>query len=323
MDNFTNNILVANALIDADRNCLLSRRNRLLQELGNQLHLDLSTANNSLQTIGDNLRKKRYVIVDFFYDIYDEIIQIDYDEARECFMLFGTHHSWQIYIHDMDKYTFGRIKTKLSYSELYDTVVTLEDLVNEFDIGYSMDSFDSVISKSSADKLNSLAKISDDLKEEETFELKKAQKALADAEMQLDKYETMRNEARALPKPISKGDVIASAVGGVVSCALTIAFIILGICVAALCLIGALFFGAFFLSSLLYGFSRCVDARTLESLDYDPAQKLKLALAGIEEMEKKINTLKSETLAHIKDEYDAKITSADKEVKDFVDSYRK
>lgn len=186
-----------------------------------------------------------------------------------------------------------------------------------------MGSFDSVISKSSADKLNSLAKISDDLKEEETFELKKAQKALVDAEMQLDKYETMRNEARALPRPISKGDVIVSAVGGVVSCALTITFIILGICVAALCLIGALFFGVFFLSFLLYGFYGCVDARTLESLDYDPAQKLKLALAGIEDTEKKISVIKNEILPHIKDEYDAKIASADAKVKDFVDSFRK
>lgn len=323
MDNFISDILFANALIDNERNNILSRQTKLLEELSNQLHLDLSGVHNSLKSIGDNIRKKKYVLVDFFYNVYDEIIQMKYNEQEKCFMLFGIHHSWEIYITDMDEYTFGRLKTKLAYSELYDTLITLEGLINEFDIGYSMDTFDSVIGKRNVNELNLLIKSSDDLKEEEAFELEKAKKALADAETQLKNYKNMRDEVLALPQPVSKGNIIALTVGSVISVALTITFVILGIQFAKPYWLAAILFGTFFAFCSAYGLCRCLGTRTLKSLDYEPAQKLKLALAGIEDTEKKISTIKDEILPYTKDAYDAKIASANKEIKDFVDSFRK
>lgn len=323
MDNFTNNILVANALIDADRNHLLSGRNRLLQELSSQLHLDLKGVNNSIQAIGDNLRKKKYVLVDFFYNVYDEIIQMKFNEQEKCFMLFGIHHSWKIYITDMDEYTFGRLKTKLTYSELYDTLITLEDLIGEFDIGYSMDTFDSVISKRNVDELNLLIKAYDDLKEEGAFELEKTKKALANAETQLKIYKNMRNEVRALPEPVNKKDLVLLGIVVTVNGALIVVFSILAAFYATEFALVAILFTVIFFLFAIGGLGKLSDARFLKSLDYDPAQKLKLALAGIEDMEKKIDILKTGTLPHVKDEYDAKIASADAKVKDFVDSFRR
>lgn len=145
--------------------------NGILMQMATQLHIGLcmingaienlastvSNVSNSIDKQTEALRKRKYVLVDKFYNVYDEIVKMKYDEEKKCFMMFGKNHSWKIFItSDMDEYNFERLNTKLSYSELYDMVITLDYLVNTFGVEYSMDLFNSKISTDALKKLDEL-----------------------------------------------------------------------------------------------------------------------------------------------------------------------
>ena len=146
-------------------------RNGIITQMATQLHIGLcmingaienlastvSNVSNSIDKQTEALRKRKYVLVDKFYNVYDEIVKMKYDEEKKCFMMFGKNHSWKIFItSDMGEYNFERLNTKLSYSELYDTVITLDYLTNDFDLEYSMDLFNSKISADALKKLDEL-----------------------------------------------------------------------------------------------------------------------------------------------------------------------
>lgn len=146
-------------------------RNGILMLMSTELHIGLcringaiedltisvSNVSNSIDKQTEALRKRKYVLVDKFYNVYDEIVKMKYDEGNKCFMMFGKNHSWKIFItSDMDEYNFERLNTRLSYSELYDTVITLDYLVNVFEVEYSMDLFNSKINADAVKKLDVL-----------------------------------------------------------------------------------------------------------------------------------------------------------------------
>ena len=148
-----------------------SLRNGILTQMAMQLHIGLCRINgaikdltstvknvsNSIDRQTEALRKRKYVLVDKFYNVYDEIVKMKYDEENKCFMVFGKDHSWKIFItSDMDEYNFERLNTKLSYSELYDTVITLDYLISTFGVEYSMDLFNSKIGADVWEKLDEL-----------------------------------------------------------------------------------------------------------------------------------------------------------------------
>lgn len=144
-------------------------RNGILTLMATELHIGIcgingaikdlanavSSVSNSIDRQTEALRKRKYVLVDKFYNVYDEIVKMKYDEVNKCFMVFGKNHSWKIFItSDMDEYNFERLNTMLSYSELYDTVITLDYLANAFGVEYSMDLFNSKINADALKKLD-------------------------------------------------------------------------------------------------------------------------------------------------------------------------
>lgn len=161
-------------------------RNGILMQAATELHIGLckingaiedlagsvSNVSNSIDKQTEALRKRKYVLVDKFYNVYDEIVRMEYDEEKKCFMMFGKNHSWKIFItSDMDDYNFERLNTSLSYSELYDTVITLDYLVNTFGVEYSMDLFNSKISADALKGLDVLLNKSEKLTSEKASTL--------------------------------------------------------------------------------------------------------------------------------------------------------
>lgn len=186
MASFENNYTFENTITNHQNLSESRLRNGILMSMATELNIGLcringaiedlassvSNVSNSIDKQTEALRKRKYVLVDKFYNAYDEIVKMKYDEEKKYFMMFGKNHSWKIFItSDMDEYNFERLNTKLSYSELYDTVITLDYLINDFDLEYSMDLFNSKIN---ADALKKL----DELLEESKKEYKKIDSTL-------------------------------------------------------------------------------------------------------------------------------------------------
>lgn len=169
MNSMENSCAFENTSINQRNLSESSLRNGILMQMAMQLHIGLCRINgaikdltsavnnvsNSIDRQTEALRKRKYVLVDKFYNVYDEIVKMKYDEENKCFMVFGKDHSWKIFItSDMDEYNFERLNTKLSYSELYDTVITLDYLISAFGVEYSMDLFNSKIGVDVWEKLD-------------------------------------------------------------------------------------------------------------------------------------------------------------------------
>lgn len=169
MDSFENSYAFENTIINQQNLSESRLRNGILTLMATELHIGLcgingaikdlanavSNVSNSIDRQTEALRKRKYVLVDKFYNVYDEIVKMKYDEVNKCFMVFGKNHSWKIFItSDMDEYNFERLNTMLSYSELYDTVITLDYLANAFGVEYSMDLFNSKINADALKKLD-------------------------------------------------------------------------------------------------------------------------------------------------------------------------
>lgn len=169
MDSFENSYAFENTIINQQNLSESRLRNGILTLMATELHIGLcgingaikdlanavSNVSNSIDRQTEALRKRKYVLVDKFYNVYDEIVKMKYDEVNKYFMVFGKNHSWKIFItSDMDEYNFERLNTMLSYSELYDTAITLDYLANAFGVEYSMDLFNSKINADALKKLD-------------------------------------------------------------------------------------------------------------------------------------------------------------------------
>ena len=298
MDSFENTIINQQNLSES------RLRNGILMQMATQLHIGLcmingaiedlassvSNVSNSIDKQTEALRKRKYVLVDKFYNVYDEIVEMKYDEEKKCFMMFGKIHSWKIFItSDMDDYNFERLNTSLSYSELYDTVITLDYLVNTFGVEYSMDLFNSKINADALKGLDVLLNKSEKLASEKAstlFNFKKMCKEGIDL------------ESEALDAEHDRRSIIISLLVPIVGIP---AFILTATSEAPLALaIGLL----------------------ILTLVFPIVFPIVMGIKGSKKLSEKENYLKHE-FSNIKNEYDAKIKKVDSEIENFVDSFKK
>ena len=304
MDSLENNYAFENTIINQQNLSESRLRNGILMQMAMQLHIGICRINGAIKylTSGANnvsnsidrqteaLRKRKYVLVDKFYNVYDEIVKMKYDEENKCFMVFGKNHSWKIFItSDMDDYNFERLNTSLSYSELYDTVITLDYLVNTFGVEYSMDLFNSKINADVLKGLDVLLNKSEKLASEKAstlFNFKKMCKKGIDLESEaLDAEHDLRSN-------IILSLVVIVGIPAVVLIATSEAPLALAIGLLILTLVFLIVF------------------------------PLVMEIKGSKKLSEKENYLKHE-FSNIKNEYDAKIKKVDSEIENFVDSFKK
>ena len=334
MDTMENNYALANTMINYNNLLENYHRNDILRQMVTELHIGTCQLNgavknlanvvgNSIDKQTEALRKRKYVLVDKFYNVYDEIVKMKYDEEKKCFMMFGKNHSWKIFItSNMDEYNFERLNTKLSYSELYDTVITLDYLVNAFGVEYSMDLFNSRINREETNELNELLKKYDNLKSEKQSKIDNHKKELKTL---------IYNKNIIEEEMVSKFNFYKETLPGIcpiisvsILLMVCIVLIILGVCfdVTILWVIATIVSGItiFVLSLMIWDY--CYSKKQCDDIlsEMDKLDK------KILELNKKIDTLKStrtQKIAKVKDEYETKIKKTSSEIKDFVDSFRK
>ena len=334
MDTMENNYALANTMINYNNLLENYHRNDILRQMVTELHIGTCQLNgavknlanvvgNSIDKQTEALRKRKYVLVDKFYNVYDEVVKMKYDEEKKCFMMFGKNHSWKIFItSDVDEYNFERLNTKLSYSELYDTVITLDYLVNAFGVEYSMDLFNSRINREETNELNELLKKYDNLKSEKQSKIDNHKKELKTLIYNENIIEEERESKFNFYKETLPGICpIISVSIWLMAC---IVLIILGVCfdVTILWVIATIASGItiFVLSLMIWDY--CYSKKQCDDIlsEMDKLDK------KILELNKKIDTLKStrtQKIAKVKDEYETKIKKTSSEIKDFVDSFRK
>ena len=279
-------------------------RNGILMQMATELHIGLcringaiedlassvSNVSNSIDKQTEALRKRKYVLVDKFYNVYDEIVEMKYDEEKKCFMMFGKIHSWKIFItSDMDDYNFERLNTSLSYSELYDTVITLDYLVNTFGVEYSMDLFNSKIN---ADALKGLDVL-----------LNKSEKLTSEKASTLFNFEKMCKEKIALES--EKLDDKHNFRSFIIS----LLVVIVGL-------------SAFLLSASEDDPLALTIGLFILTLVFPIVFPIVMATKGPKKSSEEENYLKH-GISNIKNAYDSKIKKADSEIENFVDSFRK
>lgn len=334
MDTMENNYALANTMINCNNLLENYHRNDILRQMVNELHIGTCQLNGSVENLAnvvgnsidkqtEALRKRKYVLVDKFYNVYDEIVKMKYDEEKKCFMMFGKNHSWKIFVtSDMDEYNFERLNTKLSYSELYDTVITFDYLVNAFGVEYSLDLFNSRINREETNELNELLKKYDNLKSEKQSKIDNHKKELKTLIYNENIIEEEREYKFNFYKETLPG------IGHIISVSiLLMAFIvltILGVCfdVTILFVTAAIVSGItiFVLGLMIWDY--CYSKKQCDDIlpEIDKLDK------KILELNNKIDTLKStraQKIAKVKDEYETKIKKTSFEIKDFVDSFRK
>ena len=299
MDSFENTIINQQNLSES------RLRNGILMQMATQLHIGLcmingaieylassvSNVSNSIDKQTEALRKRKYVLVDKFYNVYDEIVKMKYDEEKKCFMMFGKNHSWKIFItSDMDEYNFERLNTKLSYSELYDMVITLDYLVNTFGVEYSMDLFNSKIN---ADALKGLDVL-----------LNKSEKLTSEKASTLFNFEKMCKERIDLESEILDDK------HNFRSFIISLLVVIVGL-------------SAFLLTSTSEGAPLALTIGLLILTFVFPIVfPIVMAIKGPKKPSEEENYLKH-GISNIKNAYDSKIKKADSEIENFVDSFRK
>lgn len=309
MASFENNYAFENTIIN-QQNLFESRlRNGILMQMATELHIGLcringaiedlassvSNVSNSIDKQTEALRKRKYVLVDKFYNLYDEIVKMKYDEEKKCFMVFGKNHSWKIFItSDMDDYNFERLNTSLSYSELYDTVITLDYLVNTFGVEYSMDLFNSKINADALKGLDVLLNKSEKLTSEKASTLFNFEKMCK---------ETIDSESEILDDEHSARTFIIFIIISLLVTIVGIPAFILTAEEASPALVGGLLIFIIFFPIVF-----CI------VMEIKGPKKEKLS--------EEENYLKHE-FSNIKNEYDSKIKKADSEIENFVDSFRK
>ena len=329
-----NNYAIANTMINYNNLLENYHRNDILRQMVTELHIGTCHLNgavknlanvvgNSIDKQTEALRKRKYVLVDKFYNVYDEIVKMKYDEEKKCFMMFGKNHSWKIFItSNMDEYNFERLNTKLSYSELYDTVITLDYLVNAFGVEYSMDLFNSRINREETNELNELLKKYDNLKSEKQSKIDNHKKELKTLIYNKNIIEEERVSKFNFYKETLPG--ICPIISVSIWLMVCIVLIILGVCfdVTILWVIATIVSGItiFVLSLMIWDY--CYSKKQCDDIlsEMDKLDK------KILELNKKIDTLKStrtQKIAKVKDEYETKIKKTSSEIKDFVDSFRK
>lgn len=337
MDVMESNYALANTTINYDKWIESHRRNDILRQMAKELNIGLCQINgaikaltgaisNSIDKQTEALRKRKYVLVDEFYNIYDEIVKTKYDEEKKCFMMFGKNHSWKIFITaDMDEYNFERLNTKLSYSELYDTVITLDYLVNVFGIEYSMDLFNSRINTENWEKLDELLNKPKKLASEETSKISDYKKeSFAPIHDMNEKIKDLATEKRhykedSYSDPGIEPIIIASIT--YISCILAI---VLGVCFNA---------QASWIIGLVIGIISSPgvgvaiwDYYHYKKQGYDPSTIIKQLSKKENELKKELEVFNSnvaQEILNIENEYRVKIKKADSEIKNFVDSFKK
>ena len=299
MDSFENTIINQQNLSES------RLRNGILMQMATELHIGLcringaiedlassvSNVSNSIDKQTEALRKRKYVLVDKFYNVYDEIVEMKYDEEKKCFMMFGKIHSWKIFItSDMDDYNFERLNTSLSYSELYDTVITLDYLVNTFGVEYSMDLFNSKIN---ADALKGLDVL-----------LNKSEKLTS------EKASTLFNFKKMCKEGIDLESEALDAEHDLRSFIISLLVVIVGL-------------PAFLLALTSEEAPPALIAGLLILIVFFPIVfPIVMGIKGSKKLSEKENYLKHE-FSNIKNEYDAKIKKVDSEIENFVDSFKK
>lgn len=334
MDTMESNYAIANTMINCNNLLENYHRNDILRQMVSELHIGTCQLNGAVENLAnvvgnsidkqtEALRKRKYVLVDKFYNVYDEIVKMKYDEEKKCFMMFGKNHSWKIFItSDMDEYNFERLNTKLSYSELYDTVITLDYLVNAFGVEYSMDLFNSKIDSKNWKKLDSLLTKYNNLKSEEQSKIDNYKEELETVIYNEDiKREEMASKFNSYKETSPDiGPIIPVSIL-LVAC---IVLIILGVCfdVTILWVSATIASGItiFVLSLMIWDY--CYSKKQCDDILPEMGKLGKEIL----ELNQKIDTLKStgaQEIVDIKDEYETKIKKTSSEIKNIVDSFRK
>ena len=337
MDTMENNYALANTMINYNNLLENYHRNDILRQMVTELHIGTCQLNGAVENLAnvvgnsidrqtEALRKRKYVLVDKFYNVYDEIVKMKYDEEKKCFMMFGKNHSWKIFItSNMDEYNFERLNTKLSYSELYDTVITLDYLVNAFGVEYSMDLFNSKIDSKNWKKLDELLKKSAELASEETSKI---------SDYREDSYSPIRDMTNKMKSlEIEKRHYIEdSYYNPRIECIVIISIILIS-CILEI-ILGACFNAEFvWIFGLVVGiltiipFSTTVwDYYHYKKQGYDPLTITKQLEEKEDELKKELEVFNSNVaqgILNIENEYRVKINRVDYEIKDFVDSIRK
>lgn len=304
MNSMENSYTFENTAINQQNLSESRLRNGILMQMATELHIGLcringaiedlassvSNVSNSIDKQTEALRKRKYVLVDKFYNVYDEIVKMKYDEEKKCFMMFGKNHSWKIFItSDMDDYNFERLNTSLSYSELYDTVITLDYLVNTFGVEYSMDLFNSKISADALKGLDVLLNKPEELTSEKAYTLFNFSKTCKDI---IDSESEILDSSRTIRYIIISFLMIIVGIPAFILIATSEAPLALAIWLLILTVV------------FLIVFSIVMDTK------------------GQKKLSEKESYLKHK-FSNIKNEYDSKIKKADSEIENFVDSFRK
>lgn len=337
MDVTESNYAFLNTTINYDSLSESRHRNDILRQMTTELHIGLcqingvikdfaSAVTNSIDKQTEALRKRKYVLVDKFYNVYDEIVKMKYDEEKKCFMMFGKNHSWKIFITaDMDEYNFERLNTKLSYSELYDTVITLDYLVNAFGIEYSMDLFNSRINTENWEKLDELLNKPKELASEETSKISGYKKeSFAPINDMNEKIRDLAIEKQHYIKDSISDPGIGHIITASILCIIRFLAIVLEVCLGVpnvwiLGLIWEFIFSAYLGLAI---WTRC----QYKKQGYNPSTIIKQLSEKENELKKELEVLNSnvaQEILNIENEYKVKIKKADSEIKNFVDSFKK
>lgn len=331
------NYALVNTTINYDNLSENRHRNDILRRMTTELHIGLcqingvikdfaSAVTNSIDKQTEALRKRKYVLVDKFYNIYDEIIKMKYDKEKKCFMMFGKNHSWKIFITaDMDEYNFERLNTKLSYSELYDTVITLDYLVNVFGIEYSMDLFNSRINTENWEKLDELLNKPKELASEETSKISDYKKeSFAPINDINEKIRDLEIEKLHYEKDSYSDPGIGHIITASILCIICVLGIVLGVCLNVQNLwVFALIMEIIF---LLYAFAVIWTYYQYKKQGYNHLTIIKQLSEKENELKKELEAFNSnvaQEILNIENEYRVKIKKADSEIKNFVDSFKK
>lgn len=317
-------------------------RNDILRRMTTELHIGLcqingvikdfaSAVTNSIDKQTEALRKRKYVLVDKFYNIYDEIVKTKYDEEKKCFMMFGKNHSWKIFITaDMDEYNFERLNTKLSYSELYDTVITLDYLVNAFGIEYSMDLFNSRINTENWEKLDELLNKPKELASEETSKISGYKKeSFAPINDMNEKIRDLAIEKQHYIKDSISDPGIRHIIAASILSIICILATVFAACLNAqnlgvqnVWILGLVFE---FIFSVYLGLA-IWNYYQYKKQGYNPSTIIKQLSEKENELKKELEVFNSnvaQEILNIENEYKVKIKKADSEIENFVDSFRK
>lgn len=335
MDTMENNYAIANTMINYNNLLENYHRNDILRQMVTELHIGTCQLNGAVENLAnvvgnsidkqtEALRKRKYVLVDKFYNVYDEIVKMKYDEEKKCFMMFGKNHSWKIFItSDMDEYNFERLNTKLSYSELYDTVITLDYLVNAFGVEYSLDLFNSRINKEETDKLNELLKKSKDIELEKSSKINshKEETNILISRKKID-IESLKSKI----KDIKKNSYSCVTVESV--CIISIFFItciimiVLGACLG----INEIWIIGLFIGGVVAGpfFGVCLwNFYHYKKQGYNPSTIIKQLSEKENELKKELEVFNSnvaQEILNIENEYNTKLKDANNKIEEFVKS---